>query len=138
MQVSEEAMRTYGRVHKLFKDNEAIRPFSFKTAQSFICKAWKEEVGRDWRYPFHERTKRNSSSWLGYVREDERYVHSRQIYSFGIATKGYDANWKDLVHDLSHFIWQQRYYGRRHYSRSHHNADHACLELRLAKMVLDV
>jgi|LUMM01.1.fsa_nt_gb hypothetical protein len=136
MQVSDEAMRTYGRVNKLFKDNEAIRPFSFKTAQSFICKAWKEEVGRDWHYPFHERTKKNEGSWLGYVREDK---YSSWTYtSFGIATKGYEANWKDLVHSFSHFIWWYRYKGRRHYPKSHHNADHACLELRLAKMVLNV
>lgn len=135
MQVSEEAMRTYGRVDKLFKDNEATRPFSFKSAQSFIRKAWKEEVGRDWSLPFHERTKMNEGSWLGYVREDK---YSRQTYSFGIATKGYKANWPSLVHGFSHFIWWHRYYGRRFYSKSHHNADHACLELRLAKMVLDV
>lgn len=130
MKVSQEAMSIYEQTHQLWRDNNVSphhevnnasrQKVDFNTATKAIKNFWKSEhPKRLFPYSSFKKTSGNRHTW------EESHNHS----TLKINT---ESGWANIVHDVSHLIWH-----RKRKRKPHHCADHAILERRFTRLILE-
>ena len=131
MKVSSEAMSWYNKADQVWK-NAGTTPImfggrykqkqlSFKVASKALKAMWKSEFPKV-KFPYSlVETSGNRYTWV--------YRRELRVNTY--------KDWATLTHDFSHWIGLKRSQVAKHGWKTPHCTDHAILEYRLAKLVID-
>ena len=130
MRLSREAMSIYEDTHQIWRDNNIAphhesyhnQKVDFDIAKKAIKKFWKSESPKKIGFlTLFKETRGNRRTWV------ERYKST----TLKINT---ESGWAHIVHDVSHLIWYRKGFWKK---KPHHCADHAILERRFARLVVE-